>query len=241
MPIQSLAPQLRDRGDLVRPTAQSEGEDLSSLVAQTGPLTLDAAAECLQQALELLKNAHDKGIVFGDLRPSDLILDWDGALTMRSDGARFRGRAEPAEDLRRLAEVTRLLLLGDEEPFASGNGHGTNGAAKLRQSLNSRRPGIPETVDQFHARLAHAGSPEGYASAAEALEALLAAQADIEKAAAYEIAEGESDVAGSDIDGEPQPASDVPRPVRRRAAWVVGSVAVTLAAILAAAGYFLWH
>ena len=244
MPTPSLAPQLWEPADAAPP--QKTGDDLSSLVAQTGPLTLDAAAECLRQALRVLQRAHADGLVHGDLRPSDITLDWDGVLSIGRWGGAPRAGAR--DDLHSLADVMQLLLLGELFEPALRNGRELNGAANGQSPLR-RRAAIPEALLQLHAGLAHAETAEGFASAAEALAVLEEALPAIEDAAAQEVADWREEEAAVEAAPPSQPEemreeprtlkTGPPRTDRRRAAWVVGSVALTLAAILGAAGYFL--
>jgi serine/threonine protein kinase len=244
MPTPSLAPQLWEPADTA--PSQKAGDDLSSLVAETGPLTLDAAAECLRQALRVLQRAHADGVIHGDLRPSDMTLDWDGVLSINRWGR--APRADASDDLHRLADVMQLLLLGEYSATSSHNGCELNGASNGQSPL-ARRVAVPETLVQLHAGLAHADTAGGFASAAEALAVLEAALPVIEDAAAQEVADwrekeraakAESSSQPEDTIQEPRAAkTEPPRTDRRRAAWVVGSVALTLAAILGAAGYLL--
>jgi len=57
-----------------------EGQDLSELLAQRGPLPLELAALYLLQACEAIAEAHSLGIVHRDLKPANLFL------TTRRDG-----------------------------------------------------------------------------------------------------------------------------------------------------------
>jgi eukaryotic-like serine/threonine-protein kinase len=51
-----------------------DGQDLSSLIASSGPLSLESAAEFTLHACEALAEAHGYGIVHRDLKPSNLFV-----------------------------------------------------------------------------------------------------------------------------------------------------------------------
>jgi eukaryotic-like serine/threonine-protein kinase len=51
-----------------------EGEDLESMLARTGPISLEAACGILEPALQALNAAHAKGIVHRDLKPANIFL-----------------------------------------------------------------------------------------------------------------------------------------------------------------------
>ncbi len=58
-----------------------EGEDLESLVAREGPLSVQDAVDCILQACDAIAEAHASGIVHRDLKPSNLFR------TVRPDGS----------------------------------------------------------------------------------------------------------------------------------------------------------
>src|SRR5262249_40713796 len=55
-----------------------EGRNLSELVRQNGPLTVELALRCTLQAARGLEHAHDAGIVHRDVKPANLMLAGDG-------------------------------------------------------------------------------------------------------------------------------------------------------------------
>jgi serine/threonine-protein kinase len=57
-----------------------EGSDLGAVLERSGPLPIEAAADCLLQACDAVAEAHSLGIVHRDLKPKNLFL------TYRNDG-----------------------------------------------------------------------------------------------------------------------------------------------------------
>ncbi len=72
-----------------------EGNDLHSLVKTDGPMSADQAIECLTQAAQGLKAAHEKGIYHRDIKPPNLMLDSNGTVKILDLGlARMEKEAE---------------------------------------------------------------------------------------------------------------------------------------------------
>ena len=72
-----------------------EGNDLHSLVKTDGPMSADQAIECLTQAAQGLKAAHEKGIYHRDIKPSNLMLDSNGTVKILDLGlARMEKEAD---------------------------------------------------------------------------------------------------------------------------------------------------
>ncbi len=80
-----------------------EGEDLARLVERSGKLSAPQAVELVRQAAEGLAHAHESGVVHGDLKPSNLLLDAAGTLKILDLGqAGLRtlpGEADPAQNV----------------------------------------------------------------------------------------------------------------------------------------------
>ncbi len=67
-----------------------EGQDLNSLVRESGPLPVEEAVDCILQAAEGLKYAHQRGIIHRDVKPGNLLLDDEGVVKVLDLGlARF--------------------------------------------------------------------------------------------------------------------------------------------------------
>jgi serine/threonine-protein kinase len=203
-------------GKVVFAAAHVEGDDLLSLVKQTGPLPAEAAVDCLRQALFGLDHAHRQGIAHGDLKPSDLLLDFDGVLKICNWGCAAlsgpcEGASATAADLRGLAAAFAWLLTGQETARAAPIGAAANGAPARVEPQRLAVPSLSEHLVQVHARLAAAGTASGYETAEQALAALDRPETS------PDVAPQEAGLAGcrppesNAMDaGEPQP---VPRPI----------------------------
>jgi serine/threonine protein kinase len=76
-----------------------DGDDLSRLVKENGPMPVEEALDCILQAARGLEYAHAQGVVHRDIKPSNLILDHDGTLKLLDLGiARFLPLPEQAAD-----------------------------------------------------------------------------------------------------------------------------------------------
>jgi serine/threonine protein kinase len=63
-----------------------DGNDLQSLLAQTGPLHYAQAAQYVAQVAAGLQHAHDKGFIHRDLKPANLMLAKDGTVKVLDMG-----------------------------------------------------------------------------------------------------------------------------------------------------------
>jgi serine/threonine protein kinase len=76
-----------------------EGQDLDSLVKETGPLPPAEAVECIVQAAAGMAYAHREGVVHRDIKPANLLLDKNGVVKVLDLGlGRFDDQALGAED-----------------------------------------------------------------------------------------------------------------------------------------------
>jgi formylglycine-generating enzyme required for sulfatase activity/serine/threonine protein kinase len=63
-----------------------EGSDLSVLVKDHGPLSVDLAIQCILQAARGLAYAHGEGIIHRDIKPANLLLDKKGTIKVLDMG-----------------------------------------------------------------------------------------------------------------------------------------------------------
>ena len=76
-----------------------EGRDLSSVVANEGPLPVARAIDYVRQAARGLAYAHGEGVVHRDIKPANLLIDKRGTVKILDMGlARFDDTAAAAQD-----------------------------------------------------------------------------------------------------------------------------------------------
>src|SRR4051812_4389539 len=77
-----------------------EGEDLSKIIRQRGPLPIGEACEYVHQAAMGLQHAHERGLVHRDIKPSNLLLSRnEGQVKILDLGlARLRETPVPGSD-----------------------------------------------------------------------------------------------------------------------------------------------
>jgi len=63
-----------------------DGRDLQTTVDADGPLSIEKACDYIQQSAEGLKYAHSEGVVHGDLKPANLMVDRDGTVKILDVG-----------------------------------------------------------------------------------------------------------------------------------------------------------
>ena len=73
-----------------------EGRDLSHLIRERGPFSVEQTLDCVIQAASGIEAAHNQGIVHRDIKPSNLILDGSGTVHVLDLGlARLVNPASP--------------------------------------------------------------------------------------------------------------------------------------------------
>lgn len=105
-----------------------DGQDLSSLVKENGPLDVSAALDCVMQIARGLQYAHGQGIVHRDIKPSNLLLDKQGCVKILDMG------------LARLMEGAGELSAAAPPDELTGSGQvlGTVDYMAPEQALNTR-------------------------------------------------------------------------------------------------------
>ncbi len=74
-----------------------DGRDLSTLVKENGPFSVEQAIDIVRQAALGLDYAHGRGVIHRDIKPSNLLLDSDGCVKILDMGlARFESSANVA-------------------------------------------------------------------------------------------------------------------------------------------------
>jgi serine/threonine protein kinase len=69
-----------------------DGQNLTELVRQDGPLPVEIACEVIRQAAVGLQHMHDCGLVHRDVKPTNLMLDHDGVVKIIDLGLTLAGR-----------------------------------------------------------------------------------------------------------------------------------------------------
>ena len=91
-----------------------DGQDLSSLVKQGGPLPVGQAVSCILQAARGLEYAHQRSIIHRDIKPSNLLLDREGVVKILDMGlARIATEVAPGRLAVQDADLTNSgVILG---------------------------------------------------------------------------------------------------------------------------------
>ncbi len=182
------------------------GNDLHALMStRTEPWPAAEALLILKSALEALAYAHGQGVIHRDIKPENIMLTPQGQVKVTDFGLAFANEEvrltqteamvgtilymspemiqskeiDPRADLYSLGVVLYEMLAG-EAPFA-----GEQVAQIISKviytspiPLHVRRPDIPPALDSVIARLMMKEPDQRYASAQEALSALMGASSD---------------------------------------------------------------
>ncbi|MCH8148172.1 MAG: protein kinase [Planctomycetes bacterium] len=160
-----------------------DGATLASIVERQGPLSIDEGLNAILQAAEGLEAAHEKGIIHRDVKPSNLLVTWEGRVKVSDLGlARMVLSTEGVEELTETGQIlgtlayispeqaqnqadarsdiyslgwTLFFLLAGEAPFAGETRLGKLMAHRdaERPSLRDFRDDVPEDVDQLYRQM----------------------------------------------------------------------------------------
>ncbi len=75
-----------------------EGSDLAVLVKQKGPLSVDIALDCIQQAATGLQFAHEHGVIHRDIKPANLLMDRQRQVKILDMGLARVSKTDPDDD-----------------------------------------------------------------------------------------------------------------------------------------------
>ena len=100
-------------------TEYVEGQNLSTLVRQSGAMPLARAVDLIQQAAEGLKYAHQRGVVHRDVKPGNLLLSDEGVVKVLDLGlARFSLPHDQAADLHGEPLTSAGMVMGTADYMA---------------------------------------------------------------------------------------------------------------------------
>ena len=90
-----------------------DGRDLASEVAQSGPLSMADAVDCVLQAARGLAYAHDHGIVHRDVKPANLLRDTAGVVKVADLGLAHLSNSETSSVNASLTQAGSILGTAD--------------------------------------------------------------------------------------------------------------------------------
>jgi len=90
-----------------------DGRDLATEVAQSGPLSMADAVDCVVQAARGLAYAHDHGIVHRDVKPANLLRDTAGVVKVADLGLAHLSDSDPSSVDGSLTQAGTILGTAD--------------------------------------------------------------------------------------------------------------------------------
>jgi eukaryotic-like serine/threonine-protein kinase len=193
-----------------------DGQTVSSLLAERGPLPIDVALTIFLQALDGIGCAHASGVVHRDLKPSNLMLDRRGVVKVMDFGiARYvgtsrmtragstvgtaqymapeqvrGGETDVRSDIYSLC-IVLYEMLTDRLPFEAEVEYEVMRAHVETEPVppRSHRPEIPESLEHAVLRGLQKAPEQRFASTEELRTALVAALGAVPRIAAIELGE----------------------------------------------------
>ncbi len=115
-------------------TEYVDGQNLSDLVRQYGPLSLTVAFDVIHQAARALAYAHGEGIIHRDIKPSNLLIDDAGTVKLLDVGLARMNQPDDQPDA------------NDSDLTTTGMVMGTPDYMSPEQALNTRLAGEPSDI-----------------------------------------------------------------------------------------------
>ena len=139
-----------------------DGRDLEAIVEEHGPLGIDEALACVEQAAEALEYAHGRGVLHRDVKPANLLRHEDGRVKVldmglarleSSEGLTTTGEVigtvatmapEQGDDVHAVDERSDVYALGCTLYFLLTGAHVYEGDSPLKVLLAHARDPIPD-------------------------------------------------------------------------------------------------
>jgi serine/threonine-protein kinase len=168
------------------------GGSVAQRLEQTGAWPVSVVLDWLEQTAQAVDAAHAEGVVHGDLKPGNLLLDAREQITVTDFGIAAAGGAAPFDDPdylspeqawtgtpstagdRHSLAVVAFELLSGAMPFATGAG----GAARRAASICAVNPSLPCELDDVFAAALADDPRETYRTCGELVAALRSAFTD---------------------------------------------------------------
>jgi serine/threonine-protein kinase len=173
-----------------------EGIDLARYVQQHGPMSVELAVNCIRQAAQGLRYAHERGIIHRDIKPANILLGTDGTVKVLDLGLARYGAAEKdvamgtpsfmapeqalaPDEADHRADIyalgcTLFFLLTGKPPFDGATviqnvvAHREGAVPSVKQA----RPEVPATLDAVFRRMVVKRPEDRFQTMAEVVAAL---------------------------------------------------------------------
>jgi hypothetical protein len=177
VPLTSIGMSRTDPATCWVSTAYVPSVDLRELLRRVGPLTVEEVLCCAREALQGLRQFHERGLAHGAVhpshllavagRPSVLLLPTGGLTTWRPRAAELPARAD---DLVQLGDTLTLLLTGERLRDDSLSPQDFD---DIVPRLEERQSGLSRPFLNWIGRLVDVDRTDRFRTATAALDALL--------------------------------------------------------------------